>query len=53
MEERIEELVAQRVEEELSALLDHLEARLPADVYRRVMILASRMDEQGDDEYPG
>jgi len=49
MEDHIEERVRERVEMELSALLDTLERKLPPDVYRQVMVIASRMDEDGDE----
>ncbi len=50
IEERVEERVRERVEEEISALLDTLEQKLPADEYRRVLEIASAMDQEGGDE---
>jgi hypothetical protein len=50
MESRIEKRVQERVQEEITMLLDTLEASLPADEFRRVLEIASRMDEQGGDE---
>jgi hypothetical protein len=50
MENCIEKSVRARVEEEIGALLDTLEASLPAGEFRRVLEIASSMDEQGGDE---
>jgi hypothetical protein len=52
MEERIEARVRARLEEEISAFLDALEAKLPDAEFRRVMEIAAKMDvEEEDDEY--
>ncbi len=50
IEERVEERVRERVEEEISALLDQLEQKLPDAEFRRVLEIASKMDQESGDE---